>query len=123
MLPAVSAATWASLQSHNSLIIPSGSGTIAIQLFRNGTPNTGDTVTSDPPSDSSTIYDSTDPITWSTSDTGAAGVAIMAGIEQGTGSTLGANVDVVTGIDDIAFGPINVYDQTITFIVGILPAT
>ena len=122
LVPAPTVATWATLQNSNSLAIPTGSGSIAMQFYYDNLPAAGVAVTTEPASATPPIYDSTSSATiWGTAQTSSAGVTIIAGLAESIG-TQGVTVNETSNINDLAFGPISVFADSITFVGGPITA-
>lgn len=109
-IPAPTSAHWIAVQNSSGLLLPDGTGTLAVRLQTTGDLAAGVAVDPNPAAQNLPIYDGAAADTWTFAETADAGVAIVAGAAPGT-MTLQATAD--SGSVDL--GPYPIYDGVIFF--------
>ncbi len=109
-LPAPTSAHWIDVQNAGGLLLPDGTGSLAVRLQTAGELAAGVGVDPTPAANNLPIYDGAAADTWTFVETGAAGVAIVAGAAPGT-------IDLLASADNgsVTLGPYPIYDGVIFF--------
>jgi hypothetical protein len=111
-IPALTRSLFDTLKSANGVYLLPGQGSLIAQLVHNGAGVSGATATTGPTAEYGPFYDSSTTTIWSQSNTGAAGVVWVAGLDVG-GATITANA--------LTSAPQPILDDAITFVTLTYP--
>jgi hypothetical protein len=115
-IPAPRRTYWDTVLTLGGAQVPSGTGSIAVQVMRNGSPVVGVSATSVPGPSNLVLYDSSSATAWDTDSTSTAGVALLTGIVAEP-ATVSLNAPATPAVGAATA----VMEETLTFLTVTLP--